>query len=142
MATTVTAAITLLSALLGLAYSLWAVARGPATAKTAALYTFARSLALAALAAGAFFAGSVGFLAHAPGAGCGRLCGPLGKKPAPGGGALPHGPAPRGRPAGPFAAAITTVRGKVLSIFPAPASHRPRGLILAAFCGIMHHGML
>ena len=70
---------------------------------------------------------------HAPGAGCGRLCGPLGKKPAPGGGALPHGP---------FAAAITTVRGKVLSIFPAPASHQPRGLILAAFCGIMHHGML
>ena len=114
MATTVTAAITLLSALLGLAYSLWAVARGPATAKTAALYTFGRSLALAALA----------------------------EKPAPGGGALPHGPAPRGRPAGPFAAAITTVRGKVLSIFPAPASHRPRGLILAAFCGIMHHGML
>ena len=32
MATTVTAAITLLSALLGLAYSLRAVARGPATA--------------------------------------------------------------------------------------------------------------
>lgn len=27
---------------------------------------------------------------HAPGAGCGRLCGPLGKKPAPGGGTLPH----------------------------------------------------
>lgn len=68
MATTVTAAITLLSALLGLAYSLWAVARGPATAKTAALYTFARSLALAALAAGAFFAGSVGFLAAVTGA--------------------------------------------------------------------------
>ena len=38
MATTVTAAITLLSALLGLAYSLRAVARGPATAKTAVLY--------------------------------------------------------------------------------------------------------
>lgn len=68
MATTVTAAITLLSALLGLAYSLRAVARGPATAKTAALYTFARSLALAALAAGAFFAGSVGFLAAVTGA--------------------------------------------------------------------------
>ena len=59
MATTVTAAITLLSALLGLAYSLWAVAHGPATAKTAALYTFARSLALAA---------SVGFLAAVTGA--------------------------------------------------------------------------
>lgn len=68
MATTVTAAITLLSALLGLAYSLWAVARGPATAKTAVLYTFARSLALVALAAGAFFAGSVGFLAAVTGA--------------------------------------------------------------------------
>lgn len=67
MATTVTAAITLLSALLGLAYSLRVVARGHATAKTAALYTFARSLALAALAAGAFFAGSVGFLAPLPG---------------------------------------------------------------------------
>ena len=68
MATTVTAAITLLSALLGLAYSLRAVARGPATARTAALYTFARSLALAALAAGAFFAGSVGLLAAVTGA--------------------------------------------------------------------------
>ena len=68
MATTVTAAITLLSALLGLAYSLRAVARGPATARTAALYTFARSLALVALAAGAFFAGSVGFLAAVTGA--------------------------------------------------------------------------
>ena len=49
-------------------YSLRAVARGPATARTAALYTFARSLALAALAAGAFFAGSVGFLAAVTGA--------------------------------------------------------------------------
>lgn len=68
MATTVTAAITLLSALLGPAYSLRAVARGPATARTAALYTFARSLALVALAAGAFFAGSVGFLAAVTGA--------------------------------------------------------------------------
>lgn len=41
------------------------MARGPATAKTAVLYTFARSLALAA---GAFFAGSVGFLAAVTGA--------------------------------------------------------------------------
>ena len=105
----ITAAATLASALLGVAFSLGAVRREQGPARSSALYMLARSLGLTALATIPVWRHSVGILAAATG---GMLLGQGGE------GLGGISPAPPFRAAGPFL--MASIHGACLALLCLP----------------------